>query len=157
MTAQPAFASDFSAILHTDNRTPFDTVFDFEAAGMAHPVLASGHGPGVILMHELPGFVSEFWRLARWIEAAGFRVYAPAYMDPAGSDLEEVLALHGRVGGMARACVSREIRLFRARGRQPGIGLAARAGASGPCRMRRAGRGRGGPVPVGQFRLVGSH
>jgi len=119
MTAQPAFASDFSAILHTDNRTPFDTVFDFEAAGMAHPVLASGHGPGVILMHELPGFVSEFWRLARWIEAAGFRVYAPAYMDPAGSDLEEVLALHGRVGGMARACVSREIRLFAREGGSP--------------------------------------
>ncbi len=109
----------FADILAVDDRTPFDTVFDFDGAGMAHPVLASGHGPGVILMHELPGFVSEFWRLARWIEAAGFRVYAPAYMDPAGSDLEEVLALHGRVGGMARACISREIRLFAREGGSP--------------------------------------
>ena len=70
-------------------------------------------------MHELPGFVSEFWRLARWIEAAGFRVYAPALYDHPGTPLEELHQVHGLVGGMARACVSREIRLFAKSGGSP--------------------------------------
>jgi len=86
---------------------------------MAHPVLVSGSGPGVILMHELPGFVPEFWRLARWIEAAGFTVYAPALYEGAGTPLEELHHIHGRVGGMARACISREIRLFAKDGGSP--------------------------------------
>jgi dienelactone hydrolase len=109
----------FTDILHTDDRTPFGESFDFEAAGAAHPVLISGDGPGVILMHELPGFVPEFWRLARWIEAAGFRVYAPALYDGPGTPLEELHQIHGRVGGMARACISREIRLFAKEGGSP--------------------------------------
>jgi dienelactone hydrolase len=115
----PATAPDFSDILHTDDRSPFIEAFDFEAEGMAHPVLVSGEGPGVILMHELPGFVSEFWRLARWIEAAGFRVYAPALYDHPGTPLEELHQVHGRVGGMARACISREFRLFAKTGGSP--------------------------------------
>ena len=121
MTAEtvPSPAPDFADILHTDDRTPFAESFDFEAEGMAHPVLVSGDGPAVILMHELPGFVSEFWRLARWIEAAGFRVYAPALYDSPGTPLEELHQIHGRVGGMARACVSREIRLFARTGGSP--------------------------------------
>ncbi|XBQ16498.1 MAG: dienelactone hydrolase family protein [Oceanicaulis sp.] len=121
MTAETAEtpAHDFSDILHTDDRTPFAEVFDFDHAGAAHPVLVSGEGPGVILMHELPGFVPEFWRLARWIEAAGFRVYAPALYDHPGTPLEELHQIHGRVGGMARACVSREIRLFAKSGGSP--------------------------------------
>ena len=109
----------FSNILARDDRAPFTESFDFEAGGAAHPVPVSGQGPGVILMHELPGFVSEFWRLARWIEAAGFRVYAPALYDGPGTPLEELHQIHGRVGGMARACVSREIRLFARDGGSP--------------------------------------
>ena len=109
----------FTDILHTDDRTPFAESFDFEAAGAAHPVLASGSGPGVILMHELPGFVPEFWRLARWIEAAGFRVYAPALYESPGTPMEELHQVHGRIGGMARACISREIRLFAKTGGSP--------------------------------------
>ncbi|PWE16790.1 dienelactone hydrolase [Marinicauda salina] len=109
----------FSDVLAKDDRTPFEEVFEFEAGGATHPVLVSGAGPGVILMHELPGFVPEFWRLARWIEAAGFRVYAPALYDGPGTPLEELHQLHGRVGGMARACVSREIRLFAKSGGSP--------------------------------------
>lgn len=109
----------FADILHTDDRTPFTESFDFEAGEAAHPVLASGSGAGVILMHELPGYVPEFWRLARWIEAAGFRVYAPALYHGQGTPLEELHQAHGRVGGMARACISREIRLFAKDGGSP--------------------------------------
>ena len=109
----------FDAILHTDDRSPFTDSFDFEADGAAHPVLVAGAGPAVILMHELPGFVPEFWRLARWIAQAGFRVYAPALYDAPGTPLEELHQVHGRIGGMARACVSREIRLFAKHGGSP--------------------------------------
>ncbi|EAP90557.1 dienelactone hydrolase family protein [Oceanicaulis alexandrii HTCC2633] len=109
----------YSDILAQDDRTPFATVFDWEAQGMAHPVLVKGEGPGIILMHELPGFVPEFWRLANWIVAAGFRVYAPALYDAAGTPHEELVEIHGKVGGMARACVSREIRLFAKSGGSP--------------------------------------
>jgi len=121
MIADTAASSDpdFGEILYTDDRTPFTEVFDFEAGGAAHPVLVAGEGPGVILMHELPGFVPEFWRLARWLTAAGFRVYAPALYDHPGTPLEELHQIHGRVGGMARACVSREIRLFAKTGGSP--------------------------------------
>ncbi len=117
-TAAPP-TPDFGDILHTDDRTPFDLAFAFEAGAIAHPVLVSGEGPGVILMHELPGFVPEFWRLARWIEAAGFRVYAPALYDRPGAPVEELHQIHGRVGGMARACISREFRLFARTGGSP--------------------------------------
>lgn len=109
----------YADILQSDDRTPFSQCFDFEAGGAAHPVLVSGDGPGVILMHELPGFVPEFWRLARWIEAAGFKVFAPAIYEDAGAPLEEILQVHGRIGGMARACISREIRLFARQGGSP--------------------------------------
>jgi len=109
----------FADVLAQDDRTPFTNVFDWEAQDMAHPVLVAGEGPGVILMHELPGFVPEFWRLAHWLVGAGFRVYAPALYDPAGTPHEELVQVHGKVGGMARACVSREIRLFARTGGSP--------------------------------------
>lgn len=109
----------FADVLAQDDRTPFTNVFDWEAQGMAHPVLVAGEGPGIILMHELPGFVPEFWRLAHWLVGAGFRVYAPALYDPAGTPHEELVQVHGKVGGMARACVSREIRLFARTGGSP--------------------------------------
>ncbi|MCP2669639.1 dienelactone hydrolase family protein [Maricaulaceae bacterium EIL42A08] len=125
MTTAPASAAPphsprgFADVLSQDDRTPFDEVFDFSAEGMAHPVLIAGDGPGVILMHELPGFVPEFWRLANWLRLAGFRVYAPALYDPPGSTLEELHMSVGRVGGMARACISRELRLFVKQGGSP--------------------------------------
>ena len=109
----------FADILRSDDRTPFTESFDFEAGGMAHPVLVSGSGPAVILMHELPGFVGEYWRLAHWIKAAGFTVYAPAIYESAGTPLEEINQVHGRAGGMVRACISREIRLFAKTGGSP--------------------------------------
>ena len=61
----------FSDVLALDDRTPFTEAFDWEAQGMSHPVLVAGEGPGILLMHELPGFVPEFWRLAHWLVAAG--------------------------------------------------------------------------------------
>jgi len=119
LSSHPVIDANFANVLGRDVRDPFVELFDFEAQGMAHPVLVAGQGPAVLLMHELPGFVPEFWRLAHWLVGAGFRVYAPALFDPAGAPLEEVVRAHGRVKGMARACISREIRLFAREGGSP--------------------------------------
>ncbi|WP_019962290.1 dienelactone hydrolase family protein [Woodsholea maritima] len=101
----------YRQILKSDAQHPFDNAFDFEAEGMGHPVLVEGAGPGVILMHEMPGFVPQFWRLARWLIAAGYRVYAPALYDPVGTPADEACQAKG-MGAFLTACISREIHLF---------------------------------------------
>lgn len=111
--------ADLEGILLGADQSPFTEQFELEANGMAHPILVAGEGPAVLLMHELPGFLPEYWRLARWIEAAGFRVYAPALFDRPDTPLEQLVKAHGRIGGMARACISREIRLFARTGGSP--------------------------------------
>jgi len=87
---------------------PFTDKFLFENSGLSHPVYKEGEGPGVLLMHELPGMVPEFWRLAEWIIAAGFTVYAP---DLYADDLETPVRT-SLTGNGLRACISREIHLF---------------------------------------------
>ena len=96
--------------------TPFADRFAFEAAGFAHPVYRAGEGPLVILLHELPGMIPEFWRLARWIEAAGFEVWAPDLWAEPGTDAPVV---PGLTRGTARMCVSREIHAFAANRSSP--------------------------------------
>ncbi len=108
---------------------PPQNAFDFSDGGIAHPVHVKGTGPGVVLMHEMPGMVPEFWRLANWIAAAEFRVYAPdLYAKPGASVTRPSTA-----GGLARACVTREIHLLSHRGSSPIAGwlraLARRAHA----------------------------
>lgn len=110
---------DLSQVLTSDDTTPFDTLFNFEAEGMAHPVLVKGEGPAVILMHEMPGFVPQFWRLANWIVEAGFTVYAPALYENPETPLEDILKVRGPLGGFVRACISRQIHLFAANDSSP--------------------------------------
>ncbi|MGF1463592.1 MAG: dienelactone hydrolase family protein [Maricaulaceae bacterium] len=77
----------------------------FTADDIAHRVLKAGAGPGVLLLHELPGFVPEFWRLAHWLVQVGFTVWAPDLFSK-GDRPGETLPT-GRA--FARVCVSREI------------------------------------------------
>ncbi|NHK27632.1 dienelactone hydrolase [Parvularcula flava] len=87
---------------------PFTDKFLFENSDISHPVYKAGEGPGVLLMHELPGMVPEFWRLAEWIRDAGFTVFAP---DLYADDLETPVRT-SLTGNGLRACISREIHLF---------------------------------------------
>lgn len=111
--------TDLSAVLASADDRPFADSFDFEAEGMAHPVLVEGEGPAVILMHEMPGFVPQFWRLARWMVAAGFTVYAPALYEKPGTPADRAVRGKGLLGGMRAACISREIHLFAADASSP--------------------------------------
>ena len=51
--------------------------FDFSDAGESLPVYKCGTGPGVLLMHEIPGITPDVQECARRIAAAGFTVYMP--------------------------------------------------------------------------------
>ena len=88
------------------NTTVFQTNTLFEHAGMTHSVFSAGNGPGVLLLHELPGMTPEFWRLANWL-AEHFTVWAP---DLFGANSTPTPAHLGKL--TLRACISREIHLF---------------------------------------------
>ncbi|MEL7481626.1 MAG: alpha/beta fold hydrolase [Pseudomonadota bacterium] len=88
------------------NIAPFESHFSFEIFGISHTVFEEGTGPGVVLMHELPGMTDEFWRLANWL-SEHFTVYAP---DLFGNSRKPTPANPGR--NLLRACISREIHLF---------------------------------------------
>lgn len=88
------------------NTTPFADFAAFSSEGVSHLIFKSGQGPGVLLMHEMPGMTPEFWRLANWL-SEHFTVWAPdlfsSKKDPTSPNPLK-LAM--------RACISREIHLF---------------------------------------------
>lgn len=88
------------------NTTPFSSHFEYSLNGMTHTVFTAGSGPGVVLMHELPGMTREFWRLANWL-AEHFTVWAP---DLFGNDSTPTKPHMGKL--LFKACISREINLF---------------------------------------------
>lgn len=79
----------------------------FTHNGIKHSVFKRGSGPGVLLMHELPGMTPEFWRLANWL-SEHFTVWAPDLFgkssQPTKPDMPKLAF---------RACISREIHLFK--------------------------------------------
>ncbi|GAA0465313.1 dienelactone hydrolase family protein [Parasphingorhabdus litoris] len=85
---------------------PFKHRMLFKHGAISHSVFVSGSGPGVILMHELPGMTPEFWRLANWL-SEHFTVWAP---DLFGK--EETPTKPDRRKLLFRVCISREIHLF---------------------------------------------
>jgi dienelactone hydrolase len=81
---------------------------EFEASGISRPVYRRGDGPGVILLHELPGLTVETRDFADWLVARGLHVVMPLLF---GRPLQSVAA------GLARApllCLRREFVLFTA-------------------------------------------
>jgi dienelactone hydrolase len=71
-------------------------------------VFVSGDGPGVIIMHEVPGITPEVARFARWVRDAGFRVYLPSLLGQPGKPNSRGYAL----SSVARACIAREFSLL---------------------------------------------
>jgi dienelactone hydrolase len=60
-------------------RTPLRNyrAFDFAHDGTVHSVYYAGSGPGVLLIHELPGMVKECVDLSDHLVAQGFTVFLP--------------------------------------------------------------------------------
>jgi dienelactone hydrolase len=80
------------------------TSFPFTHAGETRDVYRGGTGPGVVVMHEIPGITPEVARFGRRVEDAGFSVFMPHMFGTVGKPLSIPYAL----GQMARACISRE-------------------------------------------------
>lgn len=84
------------------------TQTEFTHAGETKPVYVRGHGPAVIVMHEIPGITPKVTRFADWVVAAGFRVYMPLLVGEAGRDPSIPYVL----SSMSKICISREFRVL---------------------------------------------
>jgi dienelactone hydrolase len=77
---------------------------EFTHAGETRTVFRRGAGPGVVVMHEIPGITPEVAGFARRVADAGFSVWLPWMFGEPGRPLSVPYML----GSMARACVGRE-------------------------------------------------
>ncbi|MDP6977584.1 MAG: dienelactone hydrolase family protein [Myxococcota bacterium] len=78
--------------------------FEFAHDGVARPVYRRGSGPGVVVMHEIPGITPEVAGFARRVAEEGFTVYMPHMFGKPNKPLSMPYVL----GQMGRACISRE-------------------------------------------------
>ena len=77
---------------------------EFSALDATRPVYRRGQGPGVVIMHEIPGITPQVAEFARRVADEGFSVYLPHMFGTPNKPLSNgYLAV-----AMARACISRE-------------------------------------------------
>lgn len=77
---------------------------EFTADGRTRVVFRRGSGPGVIVIHEIPGITPKVARFANDLVSAGFTVVMPSLVGTPGRALS---APYGAVS-MARVCIARE-------------------------------------------------
>ncbi|MDX2380023.1 MAG: dienelactone hydrolase family protein [Acidimicrobiia bacterium] len=81
---------------------------EFTAADITHPTYRRGSGPGVILIHEIPGITPLVAKFANEVVDAGFTVMMPSLVGtPAKSPSSVYIAQ-----SMAKVCVAREFTTF---------------------------------------------
>ena len=85
--------------------------FDFSDDGVSKPVYRAGSGPGVVLIHELPGLVPDCVELGRKIAAEGYTVYMPLLFG-------EPMANYG-VKPLLWPCVWKEFSVLSTHGKSP--------------------------------------
>ncbi len=87
-------------------KLPGYTSFPFAHGGTERTVYRKGTGPGVVVMHEVPGISAEVLRFADKVADAGFTVFMPHLFGPLGRktnpvdrmfQLARLRALAGRV------------------------------------------------------------
>jgi dienelactone hydrolase len=84
--------------------------FAFSDGDIEHGVFRSGDGPGVVIMHELPGMTEACIDFAKEV-AREFTVYLPLMFGKPGD--------YTPLRFLAKLCISREFRLFANRGGSP--------------------------------------
>ncbi len=77
---------------------------NFTADGVTHPTYRRGSGPGVIIVHELPGMTPEVVAFADEVVEAGFTVVMPNLFGEPGAPL----SLGAFATVVPRVCVNRE-------------------------------------------------
>ncbi len=76
--------------------------------GVTRTVYRRGEGPGVLVMHEIPGITPQVAQFARTVSDAGFRVEVPVLFGTPDKPLSNGYL----VSQMARACISREFHVL---------------------------------------------
>lgn len=97
-----------------DSLDDFD-VYQFSHAGYTYPVYRKGGGPGVVVIHEVPGVTPEVARFARKVVDAGFTVFMPSLFGTPGKDFSLAYASQQ----MSMACVRREFAVLAANKASP--------------------------------------
>lgn len=102
-----------------------DPLIDFEQVDLTFPdhegkevtrrVYKAGKGPGVIIMHEMPGISPHVARFARWVRDAGFTIWMPSLF---GQDGAVPQAKEG-ADVFRRMCVAREFNVMAGKGSSP--------------------------------------
>jgi hypothetical protein len=87
----------------------------FAYNGETKTVYRRGEGPGVVVMHEIPGITPEVAHFARRVADAGFTVAMPDMFGTPGKPLGIPYA----AGQMVRACISREFHVLAAHRASP--------------------------------------
>ena len=76
----------------------------FEAEGRGYPVFRRGTGPGVVVIHEIPGITPKVQGFAEEVVAAGFTVVMPSLFGTPGN----AMSVGAVVKSLAQVCVSKE-------------------------------------------------
>jgi dienelactone hydrolase len=82
--------------------------FPFTFDGATRSVYRRGNGPGVVIVHEIPGIIPEVAGFARRVADAGFKAFLPHLFGTPGKPRSTGYML----GQLARACISREFRVL---------------------------------------------
>ena len=88
-----------------DGWTRSEHTDDVAGVPTTHPVWRRGTGPGVVVIHELPGLTAGVIRFGEELVAAGYTVLLPHLFGPAGREFNN--ADVARV--FPRVCISREL------------------------------------------------
>jgi len=78
--------------------------FSFEFEGMEHEVFTAGAGPGVIVMHEIPGLYPQDIALGQRLVKEGFTVYMPSLIGTPGKGISPGYG----IASMVKLCISKE-------------------------------------------------
>lgn len=77
---------------------------EFSAADMTYPTFRRGSGPGVVVVHEVPGITPLVSRFADEVVEAGFTVVMPSLVGTPGRPMDRLYALQS----LAKVCIARE-------------------------------------------------
>ena len=76
----------------------------FTAAGFTRDVYRKGSGPGVVVVHEIPGITPKVLQFAEDVVARGFTVLMPSLVGTPGKEVSNSYL----ASSMARVCIARE-------------------------------------------------
>ena len=111
------------------------TLGDHRASGVRHPTYRKGTGPGVIVIHEIPGLTPAVIGFGEELVEAGYTVVMPHLF----GEPEEPMNPLTVAGSLRQVCVSREFTVLATRQTSPIAGW-LRSASPGSCTPSSAAR-----------------